>query len=84
MPSSRLITALSAPASQRKRSGASPGGVHDGSGGQNQVGYWALIQYLVNYGNAIYAINNRGSSGYGKTFDHLDDRKHQDVDLGVW
>jgi dipeptidyl aminopeptidase/acylaminoacyl peptidase len=28
-----------------------------------------------------YAINNRGSSGYGKTFYHLDDKKHGDVDL---
>ena len=27
------------------------------------------------------AINNRGSSGYGKTFYHMDDRRHGDVDL---
>jgi dipeptidyl aminopeptidase/acylaminoacyl peptidase len=56
--------------------------VHGGPGGQSRVGYSALIQYLVNHGYAIYAINNRGSSGYGKTFYHLDDRKHGDVDLG--
>jgi dipeptidyl aminopeptidase/acylaminoacyl peptidase len=55
--------------------------VHGGPGGQSRVGYSALIQYLVNHGYAIYAINNRGSSGYGKTFFHLDDRKHGDVDL---
>ncbi|NEQ52739.1 MAG: S9 family peptidase [Leptolyngbya sp. SIO3F4] len=55
--------------------------VHGGPGGQSRVGYSALIQYLVNHGYAIYAINNRGSSGYGKTFYHLDDRKHGDVDL---
>jgi dipeptidyl aminopeptidase/acylaminoacyl peptidase len=48
----------------------------------SRVGYSALIQYLVNHGYAIYAINNRGSSGYGKTFYYLDDRKHGDVDLG--
>ncbi|MEL6763583.1 MAG: alpha/beta fold hydrolase, partial [Cyanobacteria bacterium J06607_6] len=55
--------------------------VHGGPGGQSRVGYSALIQYLVNHRYAIYAINNRGSSGYGKTFYHLDDRKHGDVDL---
>ncbi|MEM9218314.1 MAG: alpha/beta fold hydrolase [Cyanobacteria bacterium P01_F01_bin.150] len=55
--------------------------VHGGPGGQSRVGYSALIQYLVNHGYAVYAINNRGSSGYGKTFFHLDDRKHGDVDL---
>lgn len=55
--------------------------VHGGPGGQSRVGYAALIQYLVNHGYALYAINNRGSSGYGKTFYHLDDRKHGDVDL---
>jgi dipeptidyl aminopeptidase/acylaminoacyl peptidase len=35
----------------------------------------------VNHGYAVYAINNRGSSGYGKTFYHMDDRKHGDADL---
>lgn len=55
--------------------------VHGGPGGQSRVGYSALMQYLVNHGYIIYAINNRGSSGYGKTFYHLDDRKHGDADL---
>jgi dipeptidyl aminopeptidase/acylaminoacyl peptidase len=36
----------------------------------------------VNNGYAIFAVNNRGSSGYGKTFFHLDDRKHGEADLG--
>ena len=40
-----------------------------------------MIQHLVNNGYAVYAINNRGSSGYGKTFYHMDDRRHGDVDL---
>jgi dipeptidyl aminopeptidase/acylaminoacyl peptidase len=35
----------------------------------------------VNHGYAILAANNRGSSGYGKTFFHMDDRKHGEVDL---
>ena len=37
---------------------------------------------LVNNGYAVYQINNRGSSGYGKTFYHLDDLKHGEADLG--
>lgn len=55
--------------------------VHGGPGGQSRRGYSAQIQHLVNNGYAVYAINNRGSSGYGKTFFHLDDRRHGDVDL---
>ncbi len=55
--------------------------VHGGPGGQSRVGYYYLIQYLVNHGYAVYAINNRGSSGYGKTFNHMDDRVHGEADL---
>ncbi|CAM3781508.1 alpha/beta fold hydrolase [Litorimonas haliclonae] len=55
--------------------------VHGGPGGQNRKGYNATIQHLVNNGYAVYAMNNRGSSGYGKTFFHMDDKKHGDVDL---
>ena len=55
--------------------------VHGGPGGQSRVGYFALIQYLVNHGYAILAVNNRGSSGYGKTFYKMDDRNHGDKDL---
>jgi dipeptidyl aminopeptidase/acylaminoacyl peptidase len=55
--------------------------VHGGPGGQSRVGYNGLIQYMVNHGYVIYAINNRGSSGYGKTFNHLDDQRHGIDDL---
>jgi dipeptidyl aminopeptidase/acylaminoacyl peptidase len=55
--------------------------VHGGPGGQSRRGYSATIQHLVNHGYGVLAANNRGSSGYGKTFFHLDDRKHGDVDL---
>jgi dipeptidyl aminopeptidase/acylaminoacyl peptidase len=55
--------------------------VHGGPGGQSRRGYSAMVQHLVNHGYAVYAINNRGSSGYGKTFYHMDDRRHGDVDL---
>jgi dipeptidyl aminopeptidase/acylaminoacyl peptidase len=55
--------------------------VHGGPGDQSRLGYSALIQYLVNHGYVVYAINNRGSSGYGKTFFGMDDRKHGEADL---
>jgi dipeptidyl aminopeptidase/acylaminoacyl peptidase len=50
--------------------------VHGGPGGQTRRGYSAFIQYLVNHGYAVLGINNRGSSGYGKTFYTADDGKH--------
>ncbi len=55
--------------------------VHGGPGGQSRVGYSPLIQYLVNHGYLLYEINNRGSSGYGKTFYAMDDRRHGRADL---
>ncbi len=55
--------------------------VHGGPGGQSRLSYFALIQYLVNHGYAILAVNNRGSGGYGKTFNKMDNQKHGDVDL---
>ena len=56
--------------------------MHGGPGGQSRKGYNAALQHLVNQGYAVFAVNNRGSSGYGKTFFHLDDRRHGDADLG--
>lgn len=55
--------------------------VHGGPGGQSRVGFNTLIQYLVNHGYAILAVNNRGSSGYGKSFYKMDDKNHGDKDL---
>jgi dipeptidyl aminopeptidase/acylaminoacyl peptidase len=60
--------------------------VHGGPGGQSRLGYSAMRQHLVNHGYAVFAANNRGSSGYGKTFFHMDDRRHGEEDLQdiVW
>lgn len=60
--------------------------VHGGPGGQARVGYFSLIQYLVNHGYAVIDVNNRGSSGYGKSFFKMDNRNHGDKDLKdiVW
>ena len=55
--------------------------IHGGPGGQTRLNYSGYVQYLVNHGYAILAVNNRGSSGYGKSFYAADDRKHGDADL---
>ncbi|GAB3780241.1 S9 family peptidase [Spirosoma horti] len=55
--------------------------IHGGPGGQTRLTYSPLVQYLVNSGYVVLAVNNRGSSGYGKTFYAADDRKHGDADL---
>ncbi|MEO7312652.1 MAG: prolyl oligopeptidase family serine peptidase [Chitinophagaceae bacterium] len=60
--------------------------IHGGPGGQSRVGFSNDIQYLVNHGYAVMAVNNRGSSGYGKTFYKLDNKDHSGGDLKdcVW
>ncbi|HMO34250.1 MAG TPA: prolyl oligopeptidase family serine peptidase [Lacibacter sp.] len=60
--------------------------VHGGPGGQSRAYYSNTIQYFVNHGYAVLAVNNRGSSGYGKTFYKMDNRNHGDKDLKdcVW
>lgn len=50
--------------------------VHGGPGGQTTRAHSAVIQYLANHGYVVLGINNRGSSGYGKTFFAADDGKH--------
>jgi len=55
--------------------------VHGGPGGQSRQNFSSFIQYLVNHGYAVLAVNNRGSSGYGNTFYQKDDLNHGDKDL---
>ncbi len=55
--------------------------VHGGPGGQSRQNFSSLTQYLVNHGYAVLAVNNRGSSGYGKTFYQMDDLNHGEKDL---
>lgn len=50
--------------------------VHGGPGGQTTRAHSAVIQYLANHGYVVLGINNRGSSGYGKTFFAADDGRH--------
>ena len=60
--------------------------IHGGPGGQSRIAYSNSIQYLVNRGYAVLAVNNRGSSGYGKTFYRLDNKDHSGGDLNdcIW
>ena len=60
--------------------------VHGGPGGQSRIGYSNSIQHLVNQGYAVLAVNNRGSSGFGKTFYKMDNKDHSNGDLKdcVW
>lgn len=50
--------------------------VHGGPGGQTTRAYNYAAQFLANNGYVILGINNRGSSGYGKSFYAADDGKH--------
>jgi dipeptidyl aminopeptidase/acylaminoacyl peptidase len=50
--------------------------IHGGPGGQTRPGYSGEKQFLINNGYALFAVNNRGSSGYGKSFLAADDRRH--------
>jgi dipeptidyl aminopeptidase/acylaminoacyl peptidase len=50
--------------------------VHGGPGGQSTRGYSSLMQFFVNHGYVVIAVNNRGSSGYGKTFFQADEKRH--------
>ncbi|MCG7560167.1 alpha/beta fold hydrolase [Pseudoalteromonas sp. McH1-42] len=55
--------------------------IHGGPGDQSQQKFDPVIQHLVSNGYAVLAVNHRGSTGYGKTFFHMADRQHGDVDL---
>lgn len=53
--------------------------VHGGPESQIRPIYNPFLQYFLNQGYAVCAPNVRGSSGYGKTYIHLDDvRKRMD------
>lgn len=42
--------------------------VHGGPLGQFRKGYAGAVQFLVNHGYAVFAVNHRGSAGYGRAF----------------
>lgn len=54
--------------------------LHGGPESQFRPTFSPLIQYLVAHGFAVIAPNIRGSTGYGRTYEHLDDgRKRLDA-----
>lgn len=54
--------------------------VHGGPESQIRSVYNPFLQYFLNRGYAVCTPNVRGSTGYGKTFGHLDDvRKRMDA-----
>jgi dipeptidyl aminopeptidase/acylaminoacyl peptidase len=53
--------------------------VHGGPEGQSRPTFVPIIEYLASAGFAVLATNVRGSTGYGRTYMHMDDvRKRMD------
>lgn len=44
--------------------------IHGGPAGQNMNGFNPFMQYILNQGYIVIAPNYRGSTGYGKDFEH--------------
>ena len=53
--------------------------VHGGPSAQTRQVFEPVLQYFANRGYVVLATNVRGSTGYGRTYNHLDDvRKRMD------
>ncbi len=53
--------------------------VHGGPSAQTRQGFEPVLQYFASRGYVVLATNVRGSTGYGRTYNHLDDvRKRMD------
>lgn len=60
--------------------------VHGGPEGQRRAAWQPVLQFLVSHGFAVLSTNVRGSTGYGKSYSHLDDvelRYDSVADLGA-
>ncbi len=58
--------------------------VHGGPTGQARPSFDPTIQYLLTHGIAVFDLNYRGSTGYGKAFSRLNDqrlREHELLDI---
>ncbi|MFJ8265286.1 S9 family peptidase [Peribacillus asahii] len=54
--------------------------IHGGPESQSRAVYNPLLQYFLSLGYVVVTPNVRGSTGYGKTYTHLDDvRKRMDA-----
>jgi dipeptidyl aminopeptidase/acylaminoacyl peptidase len=52
--------------------------IHGGPEGQSRPGFNPLFQYYLSRGYAVLDPNVRGSTGYGKTYTHLDDVENRE------
>lgn len=52
--------------------------VHGGPEGQSQATFNETTQYYLSRGYAVLAPNVRGSTGYGKSYTHMDDVRHRE------
>ncbi len=50
-------------------------GLHGGPTSQSRPGFDAVTEYLLSRGIAVFELNFRGSTGYGKTFARLNDQR---------
>ncbi len=51
--------------------------VHGGPESQKRPTFDPLLQFFLRQGYAVFAPNVRGSTGYGRTYTHLDDRRRR-------
>ncbi|WP_428908118.1 S9 family peptidase [Niallia sp. Krafla_26] len=51
--------------------------LHGGPESQSRATFNPLMQYLLNIGYAVLTPNVRGSTGFGKTYTHLDDVRNR-------
>jgi dipeptidyl aminopeptidase/acylaminoacyl peptidase len=49
--------------------------VHGGPTGQSRPTFQPQVQYLINNGIAVFDVNVRGSTGFGKTYARLDNQE---------
>jgi dipeptidyl aminopeptidase/acylaminoacyl peptidase len=64
---------FSPPDARRDGQGAAVFFVHGGPEGQTRAAFNPIIQYLANRGFTVIAPNVRGSTGYGRQYEKLDD-----------
>ncbi len=50
-------------------------GLHGGPTGQSRPGFEPVTEYLLRRGVAVFELNFRGSTGYGKAFARLNDKR---------
>ena len=51
--------------------------VHGGPSGQSMANFDPIVQYHVDRGVAVFEPNVRGSTGFGRTYSALDDKKNR-------